>query len=146
VDDELVGLLVKRSGSLETSNVGAVRQLSHTEAAVHALARNDTLLHPVRELVGSGTAANGSEEETVVHTESRPEAGVKQTNELHALGEHFDRLVLDAVDQRADLGHGALTELLFGEIVDIGHVEDWVTRNLDHEFLLEQEVPFTAML
>ena len=48
VNDEFVRLLVEGSGSLESGDVGAVRELGHGKTANHAVQAKDALVDPIR--------------------------------------------------------------------------------------------------
>lgn len=63
-------------------------------------------------------------------SKASPEGRIGDADELHAFGEDVQLLVRNVGDHRSELGHGALADLVLGEIVDVVQAEDRVTLDL----------------
>jgi hypothetical protein len=113
------------------------------------------------ELSWGCTASDSSKEETKVHTEPRPESRINSTDKLpntkehqylpshprkhtsrthlHSVVEHIERLSRDVMHKTRKLLHRPLTDLVLGKVVDVREVKGGITRDLCHEFFLQQQ-------
>ena len=123
-----------------------MRNLSHTEAAVHSASRKCTLLNPVVKLVGSGTRTDSIDEETKVHTETSPEARVHSGDDRKTGLEVRDVLVLKLVKEVRHLDIGTLTEFSLSKVINVIVEERRVTLYFELHLTLDVQVVLAVVV